>query len=112
MRGHPTAGDSSELWFGSSLGCRRHTDDLQSGEILNRQSSLCDQGQELTGSSEAEDGLLGIAPHSRRFLNKSTVFLRPVGGEDGGSTHSGKYNTAVLCLCFSYNKKAIKCGMS
>ena len=64
------------------------------------------------GSSEAEDGLLGTPPHSRLILKKSTVFLRPVVGEDGGTTHSSKYNTAVLCLCFSYNKKAIKCGMS
>ena len=54
----------------------------------------------------------GHATHSQSFLNKSSVFLKAIGGEDGGSAHSGKYNTAVLCLCFGYNKKAIKCEMS
>lgn len=101
---HPAAGDSKELWLGYSLGCRGHAD-LQSDETVTGEMSQWE-------SFEAEDGLMGTAPHSRSFLNKSAVFLKPVGGEDRGSTHSGKYNTAVLCLCFSYNKKAIKCGMS
>lgn len=47
-----------------------------------------------------------------RISRRGNVTLKAVGGWSWGSAHSSKYNTAVLCLCLGYNKKAIKCEMS
>lgn len=49
---------------------------------------------------------------AQRILCGGRVSLKAVGGWSWGSAHSSMYNTAVLCLCLGYNKKAIKCEMS
>lgn len=49
---------------------------------------------------------------TQRILSRGSISLKAVGGWSWGSAHSSKYNTAVLCLCLGYNKKAIKCEMS
>lgn len=55
---------------------------------------------------------LSSSGRTQRILRGGCVSLKAVGGWSWGSAHSSMYNTAVLCLCLGYNKKAIKCEMS
>lgn len=87
-----------------------------SGQIVGEKGKK-KKGQEAVKGVEGMFLLLLAMPRTAVVVPRGSslggcVSLKAVGGWSWGSAHSSMYNTAVLCLCLGYNKKAIKCEMS
>lgn len=120
---HLSVGSSTALTVSTLWGCGVTSWATQGDEGKGRQGGkLVEGGKTINKGKQGVEGCrlsLLLAMHQTAvlvprgsYVGPVSVSLKAAGGWSWGSAHSSKYNTAVLCLCLGYNKKAIKCEMS